>query len=440
MVLNQGDILRDRYQIIKELGRGGWGITYLAKDIELPTEPNCVIKEITPSPYLTAQQNENRFEEEASALHTLGKHHQIPRLFSRFKQDSKFYLIQEYILGSTLEQKLKEKKRFTEAEAIAILKDILLILQVVHRHKYIHRDIKPNNLICSQENNQIFLIDFGAVKELSSTEYTSNGKYKSTVVIGHAGYMPPEQIAKNPQYNTDIYALGITIIRLLTGLNAPIGSENNNRILIDSSNGKVIWYQNHPLVESININPKLVAILNKMVRYDFRARYQSTEEILKDLEYLENVNKYLPESEIILNPPLKKQTPWLKLLGTGLCGLFAGISLIKIIPIITAPKTQDYKIDFTEVCNDPLIKGEELTNYQGSPEFIILKSGQPIWRVFNWKCVFNYQGDTQIRGIDLDEYCLAKYQDSEFRYEAYFKNYLDKNSWYCTSVGTKFDR
>ena len=136
-------------------------------------------------------------------------------------------------------------------------------------------------------------------------------------------------------------------------------------MLIDSSNGEVIWYQRPPLIESINLNPKLVAILNKMVRYSFCDRYQSTEEVLKDLEDLENVNKYLPETETILNPPPQKQTPWLKLSVTGLCGLLAGISLIKIIPIITAPKTQDYKIDFTEVCNDPLIKGEALAN---SPE------------------------------------------------------------------------
>ncbi|MDJ0532221.1 MAG: bifunctional serine/threonine-protein kinase/ABC transporter substrate-binding protein [Xenococcaceae cyanobacterium MO_207.B15] len=437
MGLNPGYKLRDRYEIIQQLARGGWGITYLAKDIGLPNKPHCVIKEITPSPYLSESQNETLFEREANALYRLGKHPQIPHLFARFKQDNKFYLIQEYISGATLEQELEARKNFTEAEVINLLRKILVILQEVHRQEYIHRDLKPSNLICREKDDKIVLIDFGTVKELYSTKCTDSGEFKTTVVIGTHGYMPAEQIAKNPQYNSDLYGLGITAIRLLTGLYPPsnleINSDYNNKMQIDSATGEVIWNNTPPLSKKLTIKPELEAILNKMVRYNFCDRYQNVEEVLKDLEEL------TPATKILVPIPIAQKRPSIKLLASGLCGLVAGIVLTKIIPLIMAPKTQDYPIDFAEVCNDPLIKGQEFQNYQGSPEFIVLKSSVPIWSVFGWKCAFSYQGNMQIKGLELDDYCLEKYRDTGYQYQAYFKNYLDKHSWYCTNVGTKFN-
>ena len=433
--LNPGDILRHRYKIIKQLGKGGWGVTYLAQDIELPSKPYCVIKEITPSIYLTESQNKKLFEREVKALYILGKYPQIPDFFARFKQNNKFYLIQEYICGDNLEQLLKEKTNFTETEIINLLREILSILQEVHQKNYIHRDIKPSNLILREQDQKIFLIDFGAVKELPSTKCNDSGQFESTLVIGTSGYIAAEQANRNPQYNSDIYSLGITMIRLLTGLNPPSNDNFNdsNRMKIDSATGEIIWNDVPPLSKKLNIKPELATIINKMIRYHFCDRYQSVTEILADL------NKVYPTSSpTIINQLIENKTSVKKILAAGLCGLLAGIFSTKTISSLFVPNTKDYPIDFTEVCNYPLIKGQEFEQYQGSPEYIVLENAVPIWSVFNWKCSFSNQKITQIRGINLDNYCATKYSNSRYRYEAYFKNYQDKNSWYCTNVGTKF--
>jgi ABC-type branched-subunit amino acid transport system substrate-binding protein/serine/threonine protein kinase len=442
MVFCLGYIIRDRYKVKGILGSGGFAVTYLIEDLELPDKPLFVLKEITPSPNLSHRQNEVLFQREAKALYRLGKHPQIPQLFASFQEKDRFYLVQEYICGQTLEAELKEKKTFTVTEVIELLQEILAILQVVHQEEYIHRDIKPTNLIRRQEDNKIVLIDFGAVKEISKTEYTVSGEYKTTFPIGTRPYMPAEQYAGNPRYNSDIYALGITAIRLITGLKPPISSEDlgdkNNRMQFDRNNGEIIWKATPPLNKKLKIEPKLEVIFNKMVRFSFCDRYQTVTDILADLAQFNS-----PDSSVIFNGSLsnnqKQNKLGFKFIAVGLCGLITGISLSKIIPWFTAPKSTDYPIDFAEVCNDPIVKGEEFQQYQGSPQYLVLKSAVPIWSVFSWKCVFSYQNDTQIKGIELDKYCSEKYSNDNYIYEAYFKNYLDKNSWYCTNVGTKLE-
>lgn len=436
MVFSLGYIIRDRYKIKGILGSGGFGVTYLIEDLELPDKPQFVLKEITPSPNLNYRQNEALFKREAKALYRLGKHPQIPQLFASFQENDRFYLVQEYISGQTIEAELKERNTFAITEVAELLQEILAVLQVVHQEEYIHRDIKPSNLIRRQEDNKIVLIDFGAVKEISKTEYTVSGEYKTTFPIGTRPYMPAEQYAGNPRCNSDIYALGVTAIRLLTGLKPPISTEdigdNSNRMQFNPSNGEIIWNDTPPLKKKIKIEPELEVIFNKMVRFSFCDRYQLTKDVLADLTQLNSQDKIV----IIDDKPIKLIP---KFVAVGLCGLIAGISLSKIIPWLTAPKGKDYPVDFTEVCNDPVVKGEEFQQYRGLPEYLNLKSAVPIWSVFSWKCVFSYQNDTQIKGIDLDKYCSEKYSDDNYIYEAYFKNYLNKNSWYCTNIGTKLE-
>ena len=138
MCFQPGTILRDRYYIIRELGRGGWGITYLAEDTQLPNNPYILIKEITASPAISLEKNRERFEDEANALYSLGHHSQIPQLFARFEQNQKFYLVQEYIEGQNLHEKFNSGYRFTQQEVIDFLLDILEVLKLVHQYKRIH--------------------------------------------------------------------------------------------------------------------------------------------------------------------------------------------------------------------------------------------------------------------------------------------------------------
>ena len=438
MVFNAGYFVRDRYEIERKLGRGGWGVTYLAIDTQLPDNPYRVIKEITPSPRLSLDKNRERFEDEAKALSTLGSHSQIPQLFARFEQDRRFYLVQEYINGQNLQEMFSSGLRLSSQQLIDFLLDILEVLKFVHQHQIIHRDIKPANIIQREEDGKLVLIDFGAVKEIAALEYTATGEFKTTIPFGTPGYMPAEQLSCNPQYNSDLYALGITAIGAITGLLPPVSSdkiEDTNYMQIDPQTGEILWKNSLNSTPLLNIDSKLEAILNKMIRYHFCNRYQEDEEVIADLQQLKP-----PVEPIIVNNDNTSSNSQNLFLGIGLISLITGALLMKVLPpLLFTPKTKDYPIDFAEVCNSPIVKGEEFKNYMGTPEHITLKHPPFIWTVFRWKCVFSYEGDTQIRGINLNNYCEATYGELEYKYEAYFKNYLDADSWYCTNVGTKLE-
>ena len=430
---------RDRYIIERELGRGGFGVTYLARDTQLPNNPYRVIKEITPSPRLSLDQNRERFEYEANALYTLGSHSQIPQLFARFEQNNNFYIVQEYIIGENLRDRFESGLRLSSQQLIDFLLDILEVLKFVHRHNKIHRDLKPANIIQREEDGKLVLIDFGAVKEIATLKYTPTGEYRTSIAIGAPGYMPAEQSNCNPQYNSDIYALGITAIRAITGLLPPSpgsynDSEVTNSMQIDSHTGEVLWKNLLSQADSTNIDSRLEAILNKMVRYNFCDRYQSVEEVIADLRQLQPVPS--------VTPSVSPSSSFLsfRLLCIGLFGLVTGALLMKVLPpLLFAPKAKDYPIDFAEVCNSSVVKGERFKDYTGTPEHIHFKHPPFIWTVFSWKCVFINGEDTQIRGVILNDYCTETYGKLGYKYEAYFKNYLDAKSWYCTNVGTTLE-
>ena len=437
MPLKIEETFRDRYKIIKRLGEGGFGITYLAKDNQLPNNSYCVIKEIPPSPHLSLAKNRERFEYEANALYTLGSHSQIPQLFARFEENEKFYLVQEYIDGESLQAKINSGYRFNPREIIDFLLDVLEVLKFVHQHNRIHRDLKPANLIQRKEDGKIVLIDFGAVKEITTLEYTETGQFQSTVVIGAPGYMPPEQFARSPKYNSDLYALGITAIRAMTGLFPPtptdFDSQITNSMRVDCETGEIIWRELLDSNSSFIIDRQLEAILNKMILYNFQKRYQNATEVINAIEqaYFTDNSSEERDNRLLVSRQ--------NILAVGVFSLIAGALLMKLLPnMLFAPPTKDYKINFTEVCNSPVVKGEQFRDYRGVPEYITFES-IPIWAVFNWKCIFSSNEEFKIIGIELNKYCEFKYRETNYKYEAYFKNYLDKNSWYCTNVGTKLE-
>jgi serine/threonine-protein kinase len=267
--------LRDRYRITQALAQGGFGATFLAQDDSLPGQPWCVIKQLRPSvntPDVLSMARE-LFAREAQTLGKIGNHPQVPRLLDYFQTEREFYLVQEFVNGLTLQQEIKRKGVMGEAGVKQFLSEILGILKYIHSQQVIHRDIKPNNLIRRSEDGRLVLIDFGAVKNQVSKTY-SNQIENTTLTafsVGTNGFAPPEQIAMRPVYASDIYAVGITCIFLLTG-------KSPKDFDYHPSTGEMLWEQ------EVRISQHLTTVLRKMVEASVRHRYQSADEVLKALE------------------------------------------------------------------------------------------------------------------------------------------------------------
>lgn len=258
-------LLIGRYRIIQELPGGGFGKTYIAEDI-YSSNLLCAIKKLAPQS-ADIETAKILFQREASILNTLQQNHQIPKFFNYFEIDGNCYLVEEYIEGKTLNQLLDHK--WSNQKVITFLKQILLILQSLHKQNIIHRDIKPSNLIIREADNKFVLIDFGAVKKIDRN-YSSFHPQATQTMIGSYGYAPLEQMAGKPGFNSDIYALGMTAIQFLTG----IYPNDLRRDVKDN----VIWEN------AIAVDKSLAAILTKMVRSHPQERYQTIEEVLKDLD------------------------------------------------------------------------------------------------------------------------------------------------------------
>ena len=274
------EVIGGRYQIVKQLGSGGFSKTYLAADLALPNHPRCVVKKLQPlfnSPGLLENAKE-RFTTEAITQQRLGAHPQIPQLLAYFEEQDEFYLVQELIEGEELAKEIRNKL-LNELEIIQFLQDVLEILNFVHQHKVIHRDIKPSNLIRRQEDSKFVLIDFGVVKEITTLSFDLQTQTICTQIVGTPGYMPPEQYDGHPAFSSDIYALGMTAIYALTGeMFSPITKTTA------SETGNLT--EPYEWREHAQINDKLAFILDKMINPKLAERYQSAAEVLHDLQPL----------------------------------------------------------------------------------------------------------------------------------------------------------
>lgn len=272
-----GQLLDRRYKIIQALSVGGFGHTYIAEDLRIPGHPKCVVKHLKPAshnPKLLATA-ERLFWSEAESLAQLGTHDQIPRILAFFEENQEFFLVQELVEGHPLTEELIPEKKLSESYVIDLLKDVLPILEFIHQQEVIHRDIKPANIIRRKQDSKLVLIDFGAVKQVRTFANSIQDR-RATVSIGTPGYMSTEQGRGKPRANSDIYGLGMIAIQALTGLE-PCDLEE------DSQTGEILW-QNHA-----SVSPGLAEVLTKMVRYHFKDRYQSAEEVLEALQQLENL-------------------------------------------------------------------------------------------------------------------------------------------------------
>ena len=281
-------LLGDRYRALQPISQGGIGRTFLAVDEQESSKPRCIIKQFSLKNQGTnnAEKAAESFRQEAVRLQELGQHPQIPQLLACFEQDDRTCipaaLVQTYIEGESLAQTLEAEGVFSETQIRQILNELLPVLQFVHDHGVIHRDINPNNIIrrspttafpyqgrsFSEEvrGSQLVLVDFGAAKFTTKTALARTG-----TVIGSAAYTAQEQLRGKAVTSSDLYSLGVTCIHLLTHIH-PFD-------LFNSLEGLWVWQD----YLTNSVSKELSQILNKMLADAVKHRYQSAEEILKDL-------------------------------------------------------------------------------------------------------------------------------------------------------------
>jgi serine/threonine protein kinase, bacterial len=283
--------LNNRYEIIRELGDGGFGKTYLVRDTQMPSARECVVKQL--KPHRTDAQNnaqiytivKERFQREAAILEQLGEHDQVPRLYAYFSENDRFYLVEEYVQGKTLTQTVLHDGIQSETSVRSLLVSLLPAIIHVHQQKMVHRDIKPDNIILRESDGKPVLIDFGSVKETMTTVMNTQGQSTHSIVLGTPGYMPPEQVAGRPIYSTDLYSLGLTAIFLLTGkIPQELGT--------DPATGNIVWRQLAP-----NVSPEFAAFLDRAIQMAPQLRFSSAQEMFMVLNAL-TIGMSMPPSSM----------------------------------------------------------------------------------------------------------------------------------------------
>jgi serine/threonine protein kinase, bacterial len=292
-------LLGDRYRVIKQLGQGGFGRTYLAEDINRFNEL-CVLKEFAPKLQGASalKKAEELFKREAGVMHKL-EHPQIPRFREicrcQVGSETGLFLVQDYVAGQTYRDLLTDRQsrgyRFSEAEGMELLRQILPVLDYIHSQGVIHRDISPDNLILRSSDQLPILIDFGGVKQVAAkAEQSGNESNESSsgssenhrptpqktpqliTRIGKLGYAPEEQMVLGVVHpHSDLYSLAVTVLVLLTG--------KEPSALFDTHQMCWAWEQ------FVSLSPRLTLVLNKMLSRPQGDRFQSAKEVLQALGF-----------------------------------------------------------------------------------------------------------------------------------------------------------
>ncbi|MGB3263604.1 MAG: tetratricopeptide repeat protein [Microcoleus sp.] len=275
-----GQLLDRRYRVVQILSSGAFGQTYLAVDTRRPGHPQCVVKQLRPPSNTSSvlKTAYRLFKQEAEILEKLGKYEQIPFLLAYFEEGSQFYLVEEFVPGHALNREITAGQPWPEERVVSLLEEVLQLLAFVHSQGVIHRDVNPSNLIRRKPDGKLVLIDFGSVKEVANhvTEY--DAEFPRTIATGTPAYMPIEQFQGNPQFSSDLYAVGMMAIQAITGL--PGTDLPKLQDPSPSHTGEIVWRNR------AQCSPGLANIIDKMVCHQFGKRYQSADDVLAALSKL----------------------------------------------------------------------------------------------------------------------------------------------------------
>jgi serine/threonine protein kinase len=274
-MLQTKQVLQGRYQLQKQLGNNPGRQTWLATDIKTSPAETVIVKLLAFSPQMQWEEFK-LFEREAQVLKSLN-HLRIPKYRNYFSLDQHtgdglcwFALVQDSIPGHSLQQLLDEGKRFTQEQVRSIATQVLEILIYLHglNPPVLHRDIKPSNLIWREDVEtrnfaSVHLVDFGAVADPTTVEGAT------FTVVGTAGYAPLEQFYGKTVPASDLYALGATLIHLLTGTSPADLPQSKLRIQFR---------------DRVSLDPSFVRWIESLTEPDLDHRFSSASQALEALK------------------------------------------------------------------------------------------------------------------------------------------------------------
>ena len=281
--LEPGTILQERYLLGRVLGYGGFGVTYIGYDTSLRRK--VAVKEYLPSDFATRKLGTKgltiysgdayeqfmagltSFLREARNLANFSEVSEIVDIYDCFQENDTGYIVMEYLNGETVKELLEKKKKLPYEEAEKIICHVLDGLSTVHKEGIIHRDIAPDNIFITKDG-EIKLLDFGAAR------YAVSIYSRSLSVILKPGYAPEEQYRSHGNQGpwTDIYGVGATFYRMITGIRPP---ESLERMVEDDLK--------KPSELGVEIPPEKEAVLMKSLEIRLENRLQSAEEFRKAL-------------------------------------------------------------------------------------------------------------------------------------------------------------
>ncbi len=313
------------YTILEKLGEGGMGIVYRAHDTKLDRD---VALKFLPTNLVLSPEEITRFELEAKTISALN-HPNIATIHDIDEVNGQRYLVLEYIPGGTLQSRLKqlrsEDKEFSVGEVVNYGIQIAEALSHAHRHQIIHRDVKTDNIMLT-EDGKVKLTDFGLAKILGPAHLTKTGS-----TLGTAAYMSPEQVrGEEIDHRSDIFSLGVVLYELATS-HLPFRGE------FETALSYSILNENPSGVTSVrkSVPQSLERIISRCLEKEKGKRYQNTDHIVAELK---NVQVELTGKTVAIQKESK--TPWMIAAGLVLLAVI-GIYLFlsKPVPLVPADKS-----------------------------------------------------------------------------------------------------
>lgn len=267
-------VLGNRYEIIRKIGDGGMAFVYEAKDRLL--NRTVAVKVLRPE-FVDDEEFLGKFKREAEAVASLS-HPNIVNVYDVGEDGKVHYIVMEFIDGQNLKEIIKNEGTLDEYTALDITKQIAMALSAAHKKGIVHRDIKPHNILISNEGRIVKVADFGIAKAVSNSTMTNIGS-----IIGSVHYFSPEQAkGKFVTSNADLYSLGIVLYEMLIG-KVPFRGDSPISIALQHINDEIEFTPE----EKVSTPQSVRTIIKKLTEKSSVNRYQSAEELIEDIEYIE---------------------------------------------------------------------------------------------------------------------------------------------------------